>query len=60
MTETINRFHNSKIYKITDNAYTKTYYGSTTQTLAERMAEHRRTHRLGRFETRASLIIWNR
>jgi hypothetical protein len=52
-----NRFHNSKIYKITDNANTKTYYGSTTQTLAERMASHRRTYRCGNFGTTASLIF---
>ncbi len=57
MAETENRYHNSKIYKIIDNAYTKTYYGSTIQTLAERMASHRRTHRYGNYGTTASEIF---
>ncbi len=57
MTETKNRFHNSKIYKIIDNAYTKTYYGSTIQTLSERMASHRRTYKLGKYGTTASEIF---
>ena len=30
-----------KIYKICDNAYTRIYYGSTTQALCKRISEHR-------------------
>lgn len=37
----MSRYNNSKIYKITDNAYTKTYYGSTTEPLSKRMDRHR-------------------
>ena len=37
-----NKYHNGKIYKITDVAYTECYIGSTVQPLCNRMAEHRR------------------
>ena len=37
-----NKYANRKIYKITDNAYTKCYIGSTIQPLSSRMAGHRR------------------
>ena len=37
-----NKYHNGKIYKITDIAYTECYIGSTVQPLCNRMAEHRR------------------
>ena len=36
-----NKFHNAKIYKITDIAYTKCYVGSTCEELSQRMARHR-------------------
>ena len=36
-----NKYHNGKIYKITDIAYTKCYIGSTTEELSMRMARHR-------------------
>ena len=36
-----NKYHNSKIYQITDIAYTKCYIGSTTEELCQRMARHR-------------------
>ena len=36
-----NKYHNSKIYQITDIAYTKCYIGSTTESLSLRMARHR-------------------
>ena len=36
-----NKYQNGKIYRLTDNAYTKIYYGSTCETLAQRMARHR-------------------
>ena len=36
-----NKFHNAKIYRITDIGYTKCYIGSTTEELSQRMARHR-------------------
>ena len=36
-----NKYHNSKIYKITDIGYNKCYIGSTTEELSMRMARHR-------------------
>ena len=43
---TVNKYHNGKIYKITDVAYTKCYVGSTCQELSQRMAQHRRDYKL--------------
>ena len=40
-----NKYHNSKIYQITDIAYTKCYIGSTTESLSLRMARHRHHYR---------------
>ena len=37
----INKYHNSKIYQITDVGYNKCYIGSTTEDLSQRMARHR-------------------
>jgi len=36
----INRYNNSKIYKICSNLTDKFYIGSTTQTLAQRLSKH--------------------
>ena len=36
-----NKFHNAKIYQITDIGYNKCYIGSTTEELSQRMARHR-------------------
>ena len=36
-----NRYNYGKIYKVWDNAFTKCYIGSTTETLSQRMARHR-------------------
>ena len=36
-----NKYHNGKIYQITDIAYTKCYIGSTTEGLSLRMTRHR-------------------
>ena len=40
-----NKYANGKIYKITDNAYTKCYIGSTIQPLSSRMGGHRRKYK---------------
>jgi hypothetical protein len=40
--ENLNKYQNGKIYRITDNAYTECYIGSTTQPLCNRMADHRK------------------
>ena len=37
----MNKYHNAKIYKITDNDYNKCYIGSTCEDLSQRMARHR-------------------
>ena len=39
-----NKYENGKIYKITDNAYTEQYIGSTVQPLASRISSHRRNY----------------
>ena len=39
--ESQNKYHNSKIYQITDIGYNKCYIGSTTENLCMRMARHR-------------------
>ena len=41
----MNRYEHGKIYIITDNDYTKTYYGSTTEPLSKRMERHRSDYR---------------
>ena len=43
-TDIHNKYQNGKIYKITDNAYTEQYIGSTVQPLASRMSRHRRNY----------------
>ena len=40
-----NRYRNGKVYKITDNAYTRCYIGSTCESLSQRMARHRKEYR---------------
>ena len=37
----MNRYENGKIYRITDNAYTKFYSGSACERLSQRMTRHR-------------------
>ena len=39
--ESQNKYHNPKIYQITDIGYNKCYIGSTTESLCMRMARHR-------------------
>ena len=39
------KYENGKIYKITDNSYTLAFYGSTTETLSQRMGRHRSNYR---------------
>ena len=53
----VNKYNKSKIYKIVDNNYTKTYYGSTTQKLSQRMALHRSTYKNGVASTSAKLLF---
>ena len=38
----MNKYSNSIVYKITNNLYNETYYGSTIQTLKDRIKEHKR------------------
>ena len=38
----MNKYSRGIIYKITNNLYNETYYGSTIQTLKERINEHKR------------------
>ena len=37
----MNKFHNSKIYKITDNTNNQVYIGSTIKTLQQRLQGHK-------------------
>ena len=41
-----NKYTKAKIYKIVDNGYNLTYFGSTTKQLSTRMVRHIRMHRL--------------
>ena len=43
--ENQNKYHNGKIYKITDIGYNKCYIGSTTEELSQRMARHRASYK---------------
>ena len=43
--ENQNKYHNSKIYQITDIGYNKCYIGSTTEGLSTRMARHRASYK---------------
>jgi Uri superfamily endonuclease len=36
----MNKYNNGKIYKIIDNTNGNVYYGSTVQTLGERLSRH--------------------
>jgi hypothetical protein len=53
----INIYNTSKIYKIVDINYTKTYYGSTTQKLSQRMALHRSCYKKNKLATSANSIF---
>ncbi len=39
------KYKNGKIYKITDNAYTKCYYGSSISTLPQRWHKHKTSYK---------------
>jgi hypothetical protein len=45
MTTEINKYHTSKIYKISSNQCEKFYIGSTTQTLKERLIHHKKDYK---------------
>lgn len=53
----INKYNTSKIYKIVDINYTKTYYGSTAQKLSQRMAVHRSFYKKNRLSTSVNSIF---
>ena len=61
--ENQNKYHNGKIYKITDIGYNKCYIGSTTEELSQRMARHRRDFKqflnVGKGSHRRSYDIFN-
>ena len=40
-----NKYDQGKIYKICDVGYTKSYYGSTIESLSKRIARHRFCYR---------------
>ena len=42
--EKTEKYQKSKIYKIVDNGYQSCYYGSTTQSLCNRMSRHRQNY----------------
>ena len=41
----MNKYQNGKVYLITDWNHTRTYYGSTTESLSQRMARHRHSYK---------------
>ena len=41
----MNKYEKGKIYQISDVGYTKTYYGSTCETLSRRMSRHKEKYR---------------
>ena len=45
MSDTVNKYLNTQIYKIVDNSYTEQYIGSTYDTLSSRMTKHRCDYR---------------
>jgi adenylate kinase family enzyme len=53
----INKYQKGKIYKITDTSYSKCYIGSTTESLAQRMARHRKIYGLERRQCSAALLF---
>ena len=56
-----NKYANGKIYKITDNAYTKCYIGSTVQSLSSRMGGHRRSYNRylnGKYDLNTSFTLF--
>ena len=44
-------YQNGKIYKIVNDINDMIYIGSTTQTLSQRLSQHRRSHNTNRFHT---------
>ena len=46
MTTEINKYHTSKIYRISSNQCEKFYIGSTTMTLKERLSRHKANHKI--------------
>jgi hypothetical protein len=52
-------YKNGKIYKITDNAYTKMYIGSTTQSLSKRFSRHKSDYKLWLEGTHHKVSIFN-
>lgn len=51
-------YKNGKIYKIVDNAYTKMYIGSTTQTLSKRFSKHKRDHKQWKNNKRSKTMVF--
>jgi flagellar biosynthesis component FlhA len=52
-----NKYHQAKIYKITDINYTKMYIGSTTQPLCKRFADHKKTYIRNQYKSSSSIIF---
>ena len=52
-----NRYQNGKIYKITDVGYNNCYIGSTTESLSQRMARHRKAYQ-SYTEGRSNLTVF--
>ena len=57
--ENRNKYQNGKIYKITDNAYTECYIGSTTQPLCNRMADHRKKYKAYKIGTGCYVSVFD-
>ena len=55
--EPINKYQKGKIYKIVDNGYNMTYYGSTINRLCKRIGQHREKFRNGTLECTVKKIF---
>ena len=53
------KYKNGKIYKITDNAYTKCYYGSTVNSLSKRFSAHKTDYILFLANKRTNITIFS-
>jgi hypothetical protein len=53
------KYKNGKIYKITDNSYTKCYYGSTVNSLAKRFSGHKTDYILFLANRRTNITIFS-
>jgi hypothetical protein len=57
--ENINKYSNGKIYKIVDLAYTKTYYGSTINSINKRFRAHKEGYNNWKSGKRTKITVFD-